>query len=128
MDWHRRTGCGVAERSIEVGRHAVNTSLYARRWPSLAIDGPLTSINRTAAWQGAAVGSEIFRSRALLLPSHGLQRFSIGSTARISGPVYSALGRIMRLSARCSMTCAAQPVSRLMTKIGVNNLVGMPMK
>jgi hypothetical protein len=40
----------------------------------------------------------------------------------------SALGRMMRLLARCSNTCAAQPVRREHTKIGVNSLVGMPMK
>jgi hypothetical protein len=42
--------------------------------------------------------------------------------------MYSAPGRMMRLLARCSKQCAHQPVTRDITKIGVNSLVGMPMK
>ena len=60
--------------------------------------------------------------------SIAIQRCSIGTNWRCSTPTYSALGRMMRLLARCSKTCAAQPVSREQTKIGVNSLVGMPMK
>jgi hypothetical protein len=41
-------------------------------------------------------------------------------------PMYSEEGRMMRLSARCSMMWAAQPVTRENTKSGVNILVGMP--
>ncbi len=55
-------------------------------------------------------------------------RFAIGTHFWGSGPTYSARGRMMRLWARCSMMCAVQPVTRLSTKIGVNSLVGMPMK
>ena len=47
---------------------------------------------------------------------------------RSPGPVYSAPGRMSLLSARCSNTCADQPVMREHTKIGVNRYVGMPMK
>ncbi len=56
------------------------------------------------------------------------QRCSSGTNARCSTPVYSALGRMMRLLARCSKTWAVQPLVREQTKIGVNSLVGMPMK
>lgn len=38
---------------------------------------------------------------------------------RLRGPVYCAIGRISRLFACCSMTCAHQPVIRDATKIGV---------
>ena len=56
------------------------------------------------------------------------ERCARAGTARGSTPVYSALGRMMRLLARCSNTWDAQPVTREQTKIGVNSLVGMPMK
>ena len=56
------------------------------------------------------------------------QRWAIGTTLRCSGPMYSALGRMIRLLLRCSNTWDAQPVTREQTKIGVNSLVGMPMK
>src|SRR5262245_19007539 len=43
-----------------------------------------------------------------------------------SGPMYSARGRIRRLLAYCSSTCAVQPEIRLTAKIGVNRSTGMP--
>ena len=43
-----------------------------------------------------------------------------------AGPTYSELGRIRRLSACCSITCAAQPTTRLIAKIGVKSPVSMP--
>jgi hypothetical protein len=42
--------------------------------------------------------------------------------------MYSAVGRINRLFARCSMMCADQPDVRAITNIGVNSGVGMPQK
>ena len=62
------------------------------------------------------------------LDEHLRYRSTIGMTVRGSGPMYSAFGRMMRLSARCSNTCADQPVVRDMTKIGVNSFVGIPKK
>ncbi|MFM1824379.1 MAG: hypothetical protein RI967_2645 [Planctomycetota bacterium] len=46
---------------------------------------------------------------------------------RSRGPAYSASGRMMRLFACCSITCAHQPVMRLATKIGVYCGTGIPM-
>jgi hypothetical protein len=37
-----------------------------------------------------------------------------------------ALGRMILLSMRCSITCAAQPLVRAMTNSGVNMAVGTP--
>ena len=54
------------------------------------------------------------------------QRSSIGTTGRSSGPMYSADGRINRLSVRCSNTCAAHPAVRANTNSGVNIAVGIP--
>src|SRR5262249_53298585 len=42
------------------------------------------------------------------------------------GPVYSARGRISRLFAYCSRTCAVQPEVRLTAKIGVNSSIATP--
>src|SRR5690606_31583907 len=56
------------------------------------------------------------------------QRCARGTTSRCSTPTYSALGRMMRLLARCSNTWQHQPTTREQTKIGVNSGVGMPMK
>src|SRR5947209_2809830 len=53
-------------------------------------------------------------------------RWPIGSYGRSAGPTYSELGRISRLSPCCSITCAAQPTTRLIAKIGVNSPVSMP--
>ena len=43
-----------------------------------------------------------------------------------SGPIYSARGRIRRLFAYCSRTCAVQPDTRLTAKIGVKSSMSMP--
>ena len=73
-----------------------------------------------------------FRARQgfTVLGIHSLSqlRLSMGNQSWCSGPVYSALGRIIRLLARCSFTWAVQPDTRDITKMGVNNSVGMPMK
>ena len=69
------------------------------------------------------------RSSKLATASSGRQsRSASGAHVRRPGPVYSAPGRMSLLSARCSNTCADQPVMREHTKIGVNRYVGMPMK
>ena len=54
------------------------------------------------------------------------ERRSIGSYVRGAGPTYSELGRMRRLSECCSMTCAAQPTTRLMAKMGVKRPVSIP--
>ena len=51
-----------------------------------------------------------------------------GTNGLGAGPTYSAVGRINRLSPRCSMMWAAQPVIRDATNRGVNIDVGMPQK
>ena len=56
------------------------------------------------------------------------QRAAIGGTGRCSRPVYQESGRISRLSAACSITCAAQPVMREETKIGVKRGMSKPMR
>ncbi len=62
--------------------------------------------------------------RSLQLPHY---RFSMGTYfTGYSGPVYSARGRMRRLSSSCSMTCAAHPAMRLMAKIGVKRSMSMP--
>ena len=43
-----------------------------------------------------------------------------------SGPMYSARGRISRLFAYCSSTCAVQPDTRLTAKIGVKRSTSIP--
>ena len=55
-----------------------------------------------------------------------IARSSGTNVLRIRGPVYSARGRISRLFAYCSSTCAVQPEMRLTAKIGVNRSIGMP--
>ena len=56
------------------------------------------------------------------------QRAAKGGTGRCSGPSYQDSGRISRLSAPCSNTCAAQPVIRDATKIGVNSGISKPIR
>lgn len=51
-----------------------------------------------------------------------------GGTGRCSGPVYQESGRISRLSAPCSITCADQPVMRDATKIGVKSGISKPIR
>ena len=55
-------------------------------------------------------------------------RFASGTTGRCSTPVYQDSGRIRRLSAACSSTCAAQPVMREHTKIGVKSGMSKPIR
>src|SRR5437667_11259663 len=43
-----------------------------------------------------------------------------------SGPTYSARGRMRRLFAYCSSTCAVHPEIRLTAKIGVKRSIGIP--
>src|SRR5262249_61705114 len=79
-------------------------------------------------------GDEEFRPRRHLQPTNPPRkpvsstryRRSIGTYDWRPGPVYSARGRMSRLLACCSRTCAAQPTTRLMAKIGVNWSVGIP--
>src|ERR1019366_9724067 len=49
-----------------------------------------------------------------------------GTTRRSPGPVYLDHGRMSRLFASCSMTCAVMPVMRAITKMGVNMSISMP--
>jgi len=56
------------------------------------------------------------------------QRADMAGTERCSAPLYSESGRISRLSALCSKTCAAQPVMRLHTKTGVNIGMSKPIR
>ena len=60
--------------------------------------------------------------------SYFLTDVASGTHACNPGPVYSAAGRMSLLSARCSKTCADQPVMREHTKMGVKRWVGIPMK
>ena len=62
-------------------------------------------------------------SRTYRCPGH---RASIGTHVRPYSPMYSLSGRISRLSACCSMTCAVQPAIREMANTGVNRSVGIP--
>jgi hypothetical protein len=62
---------------------------------------------------GASGGSSIYRS-------------SIGTYVRSRGPTYSDPGRMIRLFAYCSRTCAVHPVMRASAKIGVIRSVGIP--
>ena len=55
-------------------------------------------------------------------------RAESGGTGRCSGPVYQESGRISRLSAPCSITCADQPVMRDATKIGVKSGISKPIR
>ena len=50
-----------------------------------------------------------------------------GTGFRGSGPMYSDCGRIMRLWAACSSTCALQPATRETANVGVKNSFGRPM-
>jgi hypothetical protein len=52
-------------------------------------------------------------------------RWSSGVQVRPRSPTYSLSGRISRLSACCSITCAVQPAIRLTEKTDVNRSVGM---
>ena len=56
------------------------------------------------------------------------QRAASAGTGRCSGPSYQDSGRISRLSAPCSKTCAAQPVMRLATNSGVNSGISKPIR
>jgi len=58
-------------------------------------------------------GAKTCRFRAYPRSSIGIQ------WAGYTGPMYSARGRMRRLSSNCSMTWAAQPAMRLMAKMGV---------
>ena len=67
----------------------------------------------------------------LRCPGLGRRSCSWPRSARISGSrvrCNSRLGRMILLSTRCSMTCAAQPEVRAITKIGVNIAVGTPIR
>jgi len=78
--------------------------------------------------QRAAIGGQWFLQRAAIGGQWFLQRAAIGGTGRCSSPVYQDSGRISRLSAPCSITCADQPVMREATKIGVNSGISKPIR
>src|SRR5262249_7234681 len=79
-------------------------------------------------------------NKAEARPEHGLALYGLSSqlstadqrassaTYRCgySGPMYSARGRIRRLLAYCSSTCAVQPEMRLTAKIGVKRSMAIP--
>jgi len=50
----------------------------------------------------------------------------MGTYVACDEPVNSARGRMRRLCAYCSRTCAVHPATRLTAKIGVNWSVEMP--
>ena len=64
--------------------------------------------------------------RAWTVPSLYGNRLSMGAYFNPRGPTYSARGRMSRLCAYCSRTCAVQPDIRLQAKIGVKRSVGIP--
>lgn len=61
-------------------------------------------------------------------PTMPQPRSESGFTGRCSTPVYQESGRMSRLSAPCSNTCAAQPVMREQTKIGVKSGMSKPIR
>ena len=85
-------------------------------------DSPHTPSNRTAR-------PDITHPPGHLLFALRLRyfRWSSGTyLAGYSGPMYSARGRMRRLSSCCSITCADQPEIRLIAKIGVNRSMSIP--
>lgn len=75
---------------------------------------------------GARVDDGFDVLRDLPLPAARSYRFSIGTTFNPCGPVYSSVGRMMRLFFCCSAMWAVQPAMRAMAKIVVNRSSGMP--
>src|SRR6202022_2561182 len=59
-------------------------------------------------------------------PADCQPRSARGTGFRGSGPMYSDCGRIMRLLATCSSTCAVQPAARETAKVGVKYGFGSP--
>src|SRR5215208_7403712 len=55
-----------------------------------------------------------------------IQRCSMATNFLSVGPTNSDCGRIRRLFATCSNTCAVQPVTRETAKVGVNMSPGRP--
>ena len=53
------------------------------------------------------------------------QRCAMGVKVRPCGPTYTDCGRMRRLSANCSNTCAVQPAVRPTAKVGVKSSAGM---
>ena len=73
-----------------------------------------------------AGGASAASAARRLAAGAGQVRSSIGTQRWSRGPMYSESGRITRLSAYCSRTCAVHPAIRAIAKIGVMRSVGMP--
>ena len=115
---YRVESAGTADFS---GKTALSVQLPFRCWSDPGIS------RRTVLRRTRAGGSKRPACASLLvLPFPTIAYSGSGTGWGGGGPTYSALGRISRLSAACSMTCAVQPIVRLAVKVGVNIAGGRP--
>ena len=99
------------------------------------LNAPAARASPNSAWRqwqrrdlACRQGRPALNQRAAKRRPRPNQRAAKGGTGRCSGPSYQDSGRISRLSAPCSKTCAAQPVMRAATKIGVNSGISKPIR
>jgi hypothetical protein len=84
---------------------------------------------RSVTWMSRFLGPRCaFITSKKMMKASRNYRAESGGTGRCSGPVYQESGRISRLSAPCSITCADQPVMRDATKIGVKSGISKPIR
>jgi len=116
--------CGGDSPSRDLLVHQANDEFLV----SLAQAIPFHSLVPGRNWRrdDDGVGHNNFRIPQFALLDAGFYgsgcypRSSMGMYgAGYSGPMYSARGRMSRLSSSCSIMCAAHPAMRLMAKMGV---------
>jgi hypothetical protein len=108
---------------------ALDTTLVAAGTSPITGSDPLRSaIARRLRWQRGRFNDPPEGSGLVPTGTGDVryERSSNGTQCWSRGPTYSEPGRITRLSAYCSRTCAVHPAMRARAKIGVIRSVGMP--
>lgn len=118
--WWRR----IVSTSLQILANTTPRRFWPKRRGYLASQ-PERGTDKAGGHEPACLTCSVRPTRVIRV-DRGVYRRSIGTYSRRSGPTYSARGRISRLFASCSKTCAVHPDTRLTAKMGVKSSMGMP--
>jgi len=118
----------AARRQCESRKRIARETRYLHHFAHKKMRAPHCDA-RSVTWMSRFLGPRCaFITSKKMMKASRNYRAESGGTGRCSGPVYQESGRISRLSAPCSITCADQPVMRDATKIGVKSGISKPIR
>ena len=123
----------TAARAAPVGTESVNVAPVTTPLVKMpARTSRSVAVRKWCEWKrSSGAGNNLFQHVTTLhdgVPLVFRPGYSSAANSPLVGPAYRLSGRISELAAVCSMTCAVQPMIRLITKIGVNIAMSKPIR